>query len=599
MKVHAGWLTGILLLLPIVAGAQTITGSVEGSAGTGSSTSDGQVSQNNALWQGYTLGFSSPIINPKLIRLNTEVSFRAGRLNFSAPGNELQGTQRDLGYKLGANLFPAGHFPFSIQATRDNVAETGDYPSTDGIHGGIVVPPGEPAPDFRTVNTALNMGWQLAVPALPHVSVGYRKGSSVVTGGPYNGEQRDEELHADMSQETARTRQILRYQHNAYESPVSVSYNQRFDNIDYEFGATFNSKFRLSTRFGHRSQFSIFDVPVSGTGGDSGAYHPPTRGDVNNVYSVTSISYQPWQRFALDLSGNVDQQRSAGVTTDARVASGAARLEVVRGLSINAVGSYGDRGQVVGDVPITVLTRSGLAGATYRAGVRWLQGSIGYSAGIGTNTTPEGQIGSTKSWSGQSSLSLSIKGVGLGGGYERSQNRDDILDFGNFSLERTHAAFNTQAGRFQLNASAERSLVDRGRGATFSTNLQRTFTGSVSLRIARDSQLTANAGGFQNDGTYGRDRALFTGVGLEAQLAKPLHLSAWIRRGNMVATETHLDQQTLYGFAQLEYKLRQFNLALEYRNNQQNLITGDLTRPYDFRGHQVMVRISRRFGIRV
>jgi hypothetical protein len=196
-------------------------------------------------------------------------------------------------------------------------------------------------------------------------------------------------------------------------------------------------------------------------------------------------------------------------------------------------------------------------------------------------------------------LSVSIKGVGLSAGYERAKASDELLDFGNYAIERTRAAMNTQAGRFTLNASAERARDDRGRGATFSTNLQQSVSGNVGLRIGRDSRVSANVGGFQNQGTFGNDRAVFAGVSLESQIAKGLRLSAWVRQGDMVASLTKLDQKTVYGFASLEYRLRQFNLAVEYRNSQQNLIASDLADPYNFSGHQVLLRLSRRFGKRL
>ena len=334
-------------------------------------------------------------------------------------------------------------------------------------------------------------------------------------------------------------------------------------------------------------------------GGNGDAYRPPLRGDVSTLYSVSTLSYQPWRRLGFDMSGSVDRQQGAGVSTDARVATGSTRLDLFRGLSLNALGTYGDRGQIVDNVPLTVRAKTGVAGATYRAGVRWLQGSVGYNVGGGTNTTPEGQVGKVKSEAGQAGLSISIKGVGLSGGYERAKASDDLLDFGNYAIERTHAALNTQAGRLTLNASAERARVDRGRATTFSTNLQQSVSGNVGLRIGRDSQVSANVGGFQNQGTFGNDRAVFAGVGLESQLAKALRLSAWVRQGDMVASLTKLDQKTVYGFASLEYRLRQFNLAVEYRNSQQNLMTSDLANPYDFRGHQVLLRLSRRFGKRL
>ena len=599
MKVRAGCVTCALVLLPVAVQAQTLSGSIEGSGGAGSSASNGQAQKNNSFWQAYTLGFSSPLINPKLVKLDTEVSFRAGSLNFTAPDNDQKGRQRDLGYKLGGTLFPAGKFPFTIQATRDNVEESGTYPSFDGIRGGIVVPPGEPTPDFRTRTKALTMGWQLAVPKVPTVEFGYRKADSEVTGGPYYGEQRDDQLHLGVSQATARTQQSLRFDRNAFESPVSQAYNQRFDDLNYEFGATLSKGFHASARVGRRNQFSVFEVPSGSSGENGDAYRPPMRGDVSTIYTVSTLSYQPWRRIGFDVSGSIDRQRAAGVSTDARVATGSTRLDVVRGLSLTALGTYGDRGQIVENTPITVRTKTGLAGVTYRAGVRWLQGSVGYNVGGGSNTTPEGQTGTVKSEAGTAALSISIKGVGLSGGYERSKATDELLDFGNYAIERSHAAVNTQAGRVALNASAERARVERGRGATYSTNLQQSVSGNVSLRIRRDSQVSANVGGFQNQGTFGNDRAMFAGVGLESQLAKGLHLSAWVRQGEMLASLTRLDQKTAYGFASLEYRLRQFNLAVEYRNSQQNLMTSDLTDPYSFRGHQVMLRLSRRFGKRL
>jgi hypothetical protein len=402
-----------------------------------------------------------------------------------------------------------------------------------------------------------------------------------------------------VSQATTHTKQSLRYDRNAFESPVSQAYNQRFDDLNYEFGATLSNRFHASARVGRRNQFSVFEVPLDSGAEGGDAYRPPMRGDVSTVYTVSTLSYQPWRRLGFDLSGSIDRQRAAGVSTDARVATGSTRLEIVRGLSVDALGTYGDRGQIVENALTTVRTKTGLAGVTYRAGVRWLQGNVGYNVGGGSNTTPEGQVGRVKSESGQAGLSISIKGVGVSGGYERSKASDEILDFGNYAIERSQAALNTQAGRVTLNASAERARVDRGRGATFSTNLQQSVSGNVSLRVGRDSQVSANVGGFQNQGTFGNDRAVFAGVGLESQLAKGLHLSAWVRQGDMVASLTRLDQKTTYGFASLEYRLRQFNLAVEYRNSQQNLMTSDLTSPYNFRGHQVMLRLSRTFGKRL
>ncbi len=593
-RVGPVWVVSLLLLFPALAQGQTFSGLAEVSAGRGASVSAGESQHNESIWQGYSIGFASPLFSPRFLKFNTELSFRTGRLSFLSPEVSQKGSQKNLGYKLGATLFPAGRFPFFVQASRDNIAEAGDYPSTDGIRGGIVVPAGEPSPQFRTRTSTLALGWQLNAGSLPRFDVGYRKGESVVTGGPYRGDQRDEELHLAVSKDTATTQQSLRYQRNNYQTPLSRSFDQQIADLDYSLGATIVKGLRTSTRIGRRTQFSMFEVPSAPAPTD--AYQPLVRGKLDTVYAVNTVSYQPTPRVGIDVTANLDRQKSTGITTNARLATGTAHVELVRGLSINAMGTYGVRGQVLGNVPTTVVTRSGLVGGSYRAGVKWLEGNIGYLAGVGSSSTPDGRAGTLKSWAGNGGLSVSARWFSVNGGYERSRNRDDILDFGNYDIERGHAAIQTQAGRFTFNLNAEQSLVERGRAATYARNLQRSFSGSVSVRLNANTLVSANAGGFRNDGTFGRDQAIFAGASLESQLLRSLHLSAWIRRGDTTASLTRLDQRTLYGFAQLEYRLRQFGLALEYRHNEQHLLANELSGPYRFRGHQVLVRVSRKFG---
>jgi hypothetical protein len=284
------------------------------------------------------------------------------------------------------------------------------------------------------------------------------------------------------------------------------------------------------------------------------------------------------------------------VTTDAKLASATANFEALPGLSLNATGTFGERGQQLGRDTISVITRSGLAGVSYRARVRWLDAGVQYAAGAGTNTTVEGQLGRTGSWAGQANLSASSRWFSVSGGYGRSNNTDDILDYGNFRYERGHAAVQGQAGRVLLNGSWEELLIERGRGLTFARERQRIVTATASLRVGRDSLLSANAGGFRSDIESGRDRSLFAGAAFESHLWRALHLAIWGRLGETTATQTGLDQRALNAFAQLEYRLRFFNFALEYRYNDQNLLSGDLANPVKFRGHQMLLRITRKFG---
>jgi hypothetical protein len=584
------------VLVPALAGAQIVAGSAAWTVGRGTSESDGLPSDNNSFWQDYTLGYTGSLVDARLLKYNAEIAFRTNSLNSGGVDYSQQGHQRDLGYKLGASLFPARPFPFFIQASRDTIDESGDYPSSSGIRGGIAVPPGVPQPDFRTRNTALSAGWQLSVQSLPRIDVGYRKGHSVVTGGPYSGEQRDEDLHLGVSKDTTRTQHVLRYQRTAYENLVSQAFNQRLSDLEYNFGATLPKRSRASVRVGRRTSLSLFDVAVPGGGQDAGAYSPPSRGEVGTTYLVSTLNIEPSRRLSLDLTGTLDRQDGSLVTTDAKLASATAYFEALPGLSLNASGTFGERGQQLGQGTITVITRSGLAGVSYRARVRWLDAGVQYAAGAGTNTTLDGQVGSTGSWAGQANASASAQWFSVSGGYGRSKNTDDILDYGNFTYERGHAAIQGRAGRVLLNGSWEELLIDRGRNLTFASERQRIFTATASLRVGRDSLLSVNAGGFRNDSESGRDRTMFAGSNFESQFWRALHLTLWARLGETTATQTGLDQRALNAFAQLEYRLRFFNFAFEYRYNDQDLSSGDLANPIKYRGHQMLLRITRKFG---
>ena len=596
MRARLHWLACAVVLVPALAGAQVVAGSAAWTLGRGSNESGDQPSQNNSFWQDYTLGYTGSLLDARLLKYNAEIAFRTNSLNSGGVDYSQQGNQRDLGYKLGASLFPARPFPFFIQASRDTIDESGNYPSSSGIRGGIAVPPGVPQPDFRTRNTSLSAGWQLSMPSLPRIDVGFRKGHSVVTGGPYLAEQRDEDLHLGVSKDTARTQHALRYQWTTYENQVSQAFNQRLTDLEYVFGATLQRRSRASVRAGRRTSLSLFDVVVPAGNQDTGAYSPPSRGEVGTTYLVGTINVEPNRRLSLDFTGTFDRQDASLVTTDAKLASATANFEALPGLSLNATGTFGERGQQLGRDTISVVTRSGLAGVSYRARVRWLDAGVQYAAGAGTNTTVEGQLGHTGSWAGQANLSASSRWFSVSGGYGRSKNSDDILDYGNFRYERGHAAVQGQAGRVLLNGSWEELLIERGRSLTFARERQRIFTATASVRVGRDSLLSANAGGFRSDIESGRDRSLFAGAAFESHLWRALHLALWGRLGNTTATQTGLDQRALNALAQLEYRLRFFNFALEYRYNDQDLSSGDLANPIKFRGHQMLLRITRKFG---
>jgi hypothetical protein len=596
MITRAWWPVCGILLQPCMARAQVLNGVAEWAVVRGGQTSsDGVDNANNSLWQRYTVGYTAPVLDPRLLKCTAEASFRTTGLSTGSQGTVQEGHQRDVSYNLGASVFPSRPFPFFIDAMRDTVGESGDYPASSGIRGGIPLPPGTPRPDFRTRNKALNMGWQLNATGLPRIELGYRTRQSQVSGGPFDAAQSDGDLHAGIFEDTTRTRQSLRFQRTSFENAVSQVFDQRLSDLDYDLGVTLGQRSRARAHAGRRSTFSRFDLPSAVVDPGTGSYSPPSRGDVTTRYALGGVTYEPNGRVSIDLAANIDRQSSPDVATSARLATTTARFDVARGLSLNTAGTYGSRGQVIAAVPVHVRTQTGQAGANYRAGVRWLEASAGVTRGIGSSVTPDGESGRLQSWTGQTGLSLSTPWIGVSLGYDRASSRDAILVFGNYESAREYASGQKELGHVSLNGMFENAIVQRGRDIAFATNHQQTYTTSVAYRY-NNHAVSANGGGFKNRSEVGRDVTWFWGVSYQGQLRRTLRATAWVRRERTTSTQTRLDQQSVVTHGEVEYRYRQFRFSAEYRRNNQNLFYERLVDPYVFRGHQVLMRITRTFG---
>ena len=187
-----------LAQLAVVASAQTtIDGSAAWTVDRNASSSNGQSNTNSSFWQNYALGYASSLWDPQIVKYKTEGLFRTNSLTSAGTGQDVQqGRQGDFGYKLGAALFPASAFPFSVQATRDISGSSGDLGPSNPIRSGMIVPSGAPPVDFESRNKSLTLGWQLGLGDLPRVELGYHQGNSVVNGGSYRTQQDDEDLSA-------------------------------------------------------------------------------------------------------------------------------------------------------------------------------------------------------------------------------------------------------------------------------------------------------------------------------------------------------------------------------------------------------------------
>jgi hypothetical protein len=393
--------------------------------------------------------------------------------------------------------------------------------------------------------------------------------------------------------------QALTYDRSSFQNIASNAFDQRLSNLDYDLGVTVGKRSRFHTHAGRRRSFSLFDLPAPIVDPGTHAYRPPSRGTVTSVYLTSGLSVDPSSRFSLSLTGNADRQDAVPVSTSAVLATTMARYDVWRGLSVDASGTYGQRGQAFLDSPLTVTTRSAQAGARYRAGVPWLEGTVAVVRGAGSNTARDGRDGRVRAWSGQALLSSTFSFLGVTGGYERQNNTDDLLDYGNFEGRRVNGSIQAQRDLLSATANWERLQVVRGRGATLGTSRQETFTVTVAYNLGRDSRVAANGGGFTNRANIGLDRTVFWGGTYESQPFPRLHVSASLRLERAVATQTLLDQRSLRGFGQVEYRLRLFRFALEYHDDDQHLQFRQSLQPIGFRGRQVLLRVARTFGMRL
>ncbi len=593
------WLAALGLGLPVPLAAQTITGAAEVNVTQNSTASAAQANVNNAIGQLYTLGWSSSLINPRLARITAEVSLH--RSSLTARSTQLAdqtGKVHDVGYRFGTSLFPSGSIPLSFEASRLRSTSAGDLAPTNPIRGSAVVPGSLPL-DFETETQLMSAGARLNRPRLPLVELNYRSGASVTAAGPYKSQQHDSDLAAAVTKDTARVHQTLRYQRTAFDSQFPQTFSQQLDSFDYDFSSALSSTIRLTAHAGQRTTNVQSLLQARVEDGTSPYELVANTGLMASRYASAGISWDPSRRLGFRLNGTLDRQHSADAAADALLGTASAHYTVVRGLTIEGSGTSGNRSQTLGGRTVQVFTQSGTAGATYRAGPRWLEAVVGVLRGGGINTSFDGQRGRSVMWSREGGLSSTIRWIGLGIGYERTRSQDQLLSLGNYDSERVRGSAQVTSGRVAVTLAGDRLWIARGDATTSATNLQRTFSGTTSYRFWQQNQITATAGGFSN--AYwrpygpGQDDTLFWSVGAQMSPRPNLQLSGWIRSETALASSSSLDQAGLGGFGRLDYRLRTLGLSLEVRNNRSRIQYGTAT-PDSYRGRQVRFSVTRRFG---
>lgn len=600
-----GRLVALAVLFAAVAGrpvlAQTtVNGSAEWTVASNASDTAQQSSESHAVWQNYALGYTSSLWDPRLVRFNTEGLFRTSRLGASGSAQPSQrGRQGDLGYRVGTSLFSASAFPLVFQASRTVSTSAGDLGPSNPVRSGMIAPTGTPAVDFESLNRSLGVAWQLGIAGLPRVELGYRRGSSDVTGGGYRADQRDSDLSAAVLKDTTRTRQSLRVQRTSFENVTTQTFAQSLRNLDYDFSGLVTPHTRVSAHGGRRTSVSrsVF-APLPE---DTRPYVlPASAGASGAEYATAGVDIDPNRRFSLRLNGSAERQIGGTSTISAALATASSHVEPVRGVVLTASGTAGVRGQVIDNAPVSVGVRNGVAGATYQATVHWLTATVGGARGVGTSVTADGRASSTSSWSQDAGLSATFGWFGLGGGFDRAANRDGLLDYGNYASERARASVQAQGARAQVSLTGDQLRIDRGVFATRTSNVQRTVSASASVRLWRHSLFNAMAGGFVNDYASaldaGRDRTWFWSGSGQMSLRSSLRASAWVRDEEAVATRTGFRQRSLSGLARLEYRLRTLTLAAEYRRGRSFMQYVRSPEPDVFRGRQFRFTLMRQFG---
>ena len=586
------WVAGLLLAFPIQTAAQVVNGTADWTYGRSIFDAGEQSTVDKSFAQSYTFGYRSIVWDPRFLEYTAEVTFQKTGLTFGGQ----KGRSSNTGYNLGASLFQGRPFPLSVSASRSFGGESGNFPTATPVRGGVVLPPGAAMPQFKTRVSTLGVNWQLDTKGFPRTELAYRKGSSGASVGDLKVEQRDSTLSASMAGETARTRNTLRLHRAAFDNLAAQEFKQRQTDLNFESLATLGRRTKGNVRAGYRGTYSLFDTPPQFTDIGRGASLPPSSGGFGQYYAAGGVSYQGGRALFTDVTTSYDRSKWDQGSAGSLLLLSSTRYEPLRGLTLSATGTYGLRGQEVGGSPLTVLTRTVQGGVGYNLPLRRIQISLGAERGAGWHGGTTSPSGRSDSWTGRASAGSSAHWwVELSLGYERARSTDELFAFGNFWIDRTRASARSRTlGRLHLDASWERSTVERGIRDTFSRTEFLSSNGGAQVDLGRGRRLSLTGGDFRNRTAYGTDSNQFYGLSYESYLFKALRLSITARR-EAVALRA-VEQTGYYTIAQAEYRLRLFTFAVEHRYTNLNLAVSTRADRYMFTGNQVLIRVSRRFG---
>jgi hypothetical protein len=285
------------------------------------------------------------------------------------------------------------------------------------------------------------------------------------------------------------------------------------------------------------------------------------------------------------------------VGTNALLATATTRYQPLTGITLQASGTYGERGQDIAGARLNVLTRGVAAGADYTFTRRLLRFGVGYGTGRGWSTSEEGLDGESRLWNARADAGTDIlRIVQLNVGYEQGRSLDELLPLGNQWYERVRAGVRTAlTARIIVDATHEIASIDRGTSPlVFRTRYMQTMA-TAAIQVSRDRRVSLTAGRFRNRSLMGDDDNEYVGVSLDGALIGLLRVSLTARRERTIATAALLDQDGYYTVGVLTYRVRLFTFSFEHRYTDLALQVGRGVAPLAFTGNQTMFRVGRLF----
>jgi len=583
----------LVLGMPAGVAAQALNGNAEWGYSHSAYRSGSDVTEDGAFTQAYTLGYASALWDPRFAIYSGELTFNRNALTF---GNDAS-TSEQTGFNGTASLFSNRPFRLSLHGNRSVGGESANYPESSLMRSGLNLTPGA-TPELQIGRSEYGASWVVSSPSLPRVEFSYQQGSAQVAAGPLEAVQTQRSVQALVSRDGPHLSNTLRYQHNTADNGLSTAFAQRYDDFGYELVAKANDRTRADVRAGRRTTLSRFEVPIDpSAGGD--AYRPPATGDVELYYGSATLTHQPRKWFAADANLGYNSERSSAAGTGALLATTMARVLPLAGLTLRGSTTYGQRRQDIGGARIAALTRAVGAGIDYAVRVRAVRAGGSYEAERAWNRTETSAESRAQSWRGRVDAGVDLFGVAqVSAGYDRDRSVDPLLTLGNQAQDRTHAAARSMLStRVVVDATYEHALIDRGVLLEIFRMRYTQMMTTTTLQLARERRAGFAAGEFRNSSFGAEEWHRYVGLTYAGRLIGALRLSLTARRERTMSELAHLNQDGYYTMGSLEYRLRLFTFALEHRYTDLAVTSGTRIEPLTFNGNQILLRVSRKFGL--